>query len=44
MGNLLAPILGRLFMSKLEENIHKYNGRKPDIYYIGVEHIYMITN
>lgn len=44
MGSPLAPIIAHLFMSNLEENISKYKGKKPEIYYRYVDDIFMIIN
>ncbi|CAF5121111.1 unnamed protein product [Rotaria sp. Silwood1] len=44
MGSPLAPIIAHLFMSNLEENIDKYKGKKPEIYYRYVDDIFMIIN
>ena len=44
MGSPLAPILAHLFMSELEENINKFNGKKPELYYRYVDDIFMILN
>ncbi|CAF1474707.1 unnamed protein product [Rotaria sordida] len=44
MGSPLAPIIAHLFMSNLEENIERYEGRKPEIYYRYVDDIFMIIN
>ncbi|CAF3954184.1 unnamed protein product, partial [Rotaria magnacalcarata] len=44
MGSPLAPIIARLFMSNLEENIEKYKGKKPEVYYRYVDDIFMIIN
>ena len=44
MGSPLAPIFAHLFMSNLEENIDKYKGKKPEVYYRYVDDIFMILN
>ena len=44
MGSLLAPILGHLFMSNLEENIDMYKGRKSEVCCRYADDIFMIIN
>jgi hypothetical protein len=44
MDSPIAPILVHLFTSELEENIKRYRGKKPEIFYRYVDDIFMIMH